>query len=593
MSYRAILPVLQSFSDSGYRSTRSRLLQALRENARYQATILGVGTVFLIYMVITSGLSLGSLSALVIALAHSYALMLAIYLMGHGLVSLPRKLLRAASVSGSLHSLQVSAVTTYDQLTDATTKLLEVQSEVRLLIQRKHTLPAEFAEWVGELGEIVALPESNLSPRERTMLSYSTTSAQTPSLPTVITEEYLASITRKLRKSLDRRTRYLTLWQNLLQSANDCQQILDSSSSRSLEPFRKVVILSKPASLFPDSITVLTPYTRHLLYMYGIPSLQRFLGLLLGLASIVLIWSEVVSSFAPRLSIVAYTISWGAGGVLQQSITAAWISYMAITSLLSLSSVRLWNGYALVPRKTSGASACFYASYAARLTVPLSFNFLTLLPSEKLHTHDTVFFEFLGNKINLTPLGSLWNKFLPALILIPVFATLFDWYGRIAGCCGLGEYLGWADGDGDSGEEEDGAINSRFRGGWVWQEGRDLINRELSQGGGALTGYVRGIQENSRSDSGRHRSTNFGSTGRIDDTAEDEDESEERGLLGNFASRVRNTIETQVGSFTPRWMTSGQTRRAENIRLGQTWQARRPAWYRMLTGVGSERNNTV
>ena len=560
----------------------------------------------MIYFITTSGLSFRSLYGLVVALAHCYALTLAIYLMGHGLVALPRQFFQHASVAGKLRKLQTQAVGTYDSLMDATAKLLEVQEEVRLLQQRKHNVAPEFRDWIDELGDICALPGSYLSPRERTMLSQGIHSTGTaPSPPPVITEEYLAALTRRFKNVINKRTRYIAAWGTLLQEASDCQHILDSLPTRSLPPLPRVAASgSLPASFFSESFTFLTPFTRHILHVYIVPFFRRTIATFLALASISIVWSEIVSSFAPKLSLLGLTISWGVGGIFQQAITASWIAYMVISSLLSLSSVRLWNGYALIPRKTSGGSACFYASYAARLTVPLSYNFLTLLPPEQTMWKDTVFHHFLGRLVNLTPLGQGFSMFFPIFILFPVGASLFNWYDRVKECCGFGDYFHWGD---EEEAGEDGRIGSNGGGvSWAWREGRELIDRELGAGVSASTGFLSGVSTGMTAGGTSRLSSVGGATARrvrlesgIAGVGDEDDE----GFFGGMLHRVRNTIEgtlpasqqdvgmgagVGVGAGSgsgagarPRWMGAHDA-------TGGSGESR-SSWFRMFAGVGSGR----
>lgn len=53
------------------------------------------------------------------ALAYCWGLMLAIYLMGHGLVALPRRLFRNASISGRLRRIQANAAKVHEKMEDA------------------------------------------------------------------------------------------------------------------------------------------------------------------------------------------------------------------------------------------------------------------------------------------------------------------------------------------------------------------------------------------------------------------------------------------------------------------------------------------
>ena len=67
---------------------------------------------------------------------------------------------------------------------------------------------------------------------------------------------------------------------------------------------------------------------------------------------------------------------------------------------------------------------------------------------------------FLGQNINLTPLGGGFNAWFPLFILIPVIFTLFSLYDKIKGVLGLGDFGGWIiedddDEDGEDVDEED------------------------------------------------------------------------------------------------------------------------------------------
>jgi hypothetical protein len=121
--------------------------------------------------------------------------------------------------------------------------------------------------------------------------------------------------------------------------------------------------------------------------------------------------------------------------------------------------IRVFNIYALVHKGSDLQSLIFYGMYACRLTVPLSYNFLTLITSRA-----PVFEEFLGNSINLTPLGMYFNDWLPRFILIPIILTWFHFYDKVR------DYLGFGL---DLDDEDDSAPGSTV-------EGRELVARALT-----------------------------------------------------------------------------------------------------------------
>src|SRR4051812_21546269 len=90
---RFILPILAEYSDAGYREPMDKLFYSLRSNAQFHVTVLGFSSIGLIYYFFYAGFNFVAVKGLIMALAYCWGLVLAIYLMGHGLVSIPRRLI--------------------------------------------------------------------------------------------------------------------------------------------------------------------------------------------------------------------------------------------------------------------------------------------------------------------------------------------------------------------------------------------------------------------------------------------------------------------------------------------------------------------
>lgn len=495
--------------------------------------ILTAGTVGLVYVFVTFGIHFYALKALVIALSYCYSLILAIYLMGHGLVAIPRELIKYASVSNKLRRLQRKAPRAHDRLLDATSNLEETEAEMAMLRQRKTGSAREFQEWIEELSDIAQLPEASL------VSSRHPVRASRTSVPAVITEQYLASFTRRLKLCIHRRARFSAEWQSIVQAAADCQDILNSSTSKRLtftQYYGSPTLLSK--------VSVLNSYTRHLLYFHILPIARQGLAILLAIASAFVVWSELVHIFAPKLSLVSLTIihhpssTSGQIGFLGQVIAAGWLSYMCLCAYYSLTVVKVWGSYALVPRLTSAASACFYASYAARLTVPLAYNFVTLMP-QSISTR-TVFFDFLGKLIELTPISERFAEWFPVFILLPVVASLFNLYDRVKGCFGF---------SGFDVEDEDDDKGAFAIGGW--REGHDLIERELNGTSSSRVARPRSPVLSTGSTGPRRLPRYRDDPVAAAVVAANAELDEPDGVFGEFFHRVRNTVDTFEA---PRWM---------------------------------------
>ncbi|KAJ5279105.1 hypothetical protein N7478_004477 [Penicillium angulare] len=546
----AILPLLGEYVDSGYREPKARLIYSFRQNARYQLIVLTCAVVGLVYVIISNGFHFSSIKGLAMALAYAWGLVLAIYLMGHGLVSIPRNLFRNGNVSSRLRRVQAQAPKVHDRLMDAVNELESLNAQVAQLQQRKTGTARDFQEWIEDLSEGSGSADVRVPILE--------TPEAASAVPSVITERYLADLTRRLQRARHMKARFVDEWDRLVQLAGDLQAIINSSASKKLE-FAQAPRRSR--------VKVLTPYLRYQLHSNIIPSVRMAFGAFFSVASVCIVWSELIKSVAPQFSAVSLTIvpNWKDPkplGFGKQVITSAWLLYMCSAALVGVNDVKVWGNRALVRRNTYGESACWYASLVARLTVPIAYNFLTFLPKDFRGT--TTFDQFLGRLINLTYIGTGFDFIFPIFILFPICATLFNLYGRIKNVFGFG----MADED----ELYDVESNPSGYGMGGWREGRDLIERELN-GFGSLAVSSRGTRSTWAADrdetdsrgSSRLRvssgegSRSPGSSQRpvAAPTIVDGEEDEEENFFQSFAHRVRNTFET---TNKPQWLQGDQFR---------------------------------
>ncbi|KAI8941159.1 hypothetical protein NX059_002396 [Plenodomus lindquistii] len=561
----AILPMLGEYCDSGYREPKARMLYALRSNGRYWLIMAGYSLVGSIYLIWWNGFEKDTFKSLVMALAYTWGLILGIYLMGHGLVAFPRSLFRYASVSGRLKRIQSSAPKIHEKLNDALEKLEQYEYQVVQLKQRKNATPREFQEWIDELAEKNNLPESRVG-------AFARTNATT--IPPVITERYLADLTRKLKRARHAKARFENEWDHVVRRALRTQAILDSKASQRLE-FKASATTTHPGPF--DRIKIHTPYTRYHLHVHVIPTFTYISWFVTVIASISIVWSECVREAqdfgGQKLSIIGWTVvhrvdsGRSSIGFNSQIIAAAWLCYMCICAFYSLTEIKIWGNRALVRRNTYQESATWYGLQVAKLTVPLSYNFLTM--TDKTIWKGTMFYKFLGRLIVLTPLGEGFSAFFPIFILVPVFATAFGLYGKIRNICGFGDLLD---------DEEDDARGG-FAGTGSWREGRALIEREIQGASGNALGLSartsisppreRYTDDPAPSSSSSLLAGNIAATAGESTTQQqprvltrmerrraiDDDDEDTGNFFENFASRVKNTFESADFSVTrPKWM---------------------------------------
>lgn len=545
-----LLPLLGEYVDSGFRDPKSRILYSLRSNARYQLIVLGTGTAGLVYYIFQNGFNISSMKGMVMALAYAWGLVLAIGLMGHGLVALPRRLWKTASIAGKLRVLQTQAPKIKYKLDEAVEKLGELESTVTQLKQRKSGTSRILQEWIDELADTTASPTPRIG-------AAAAIAAAGTRIPAVITESYLAELTRKLKRARHKEARFVNEWDTLCQQAQDAQTIIDSASSKSLD-------FGGEPNTFMSRLTFITPAMRYQFYANLMPRLRVAAAGCFALASIMIVWSEVVRSFAPQISFINLTVvhhpnsDEGKVGLAGQFIAAAWLLYMDTCALYAMTDVKVWGNRALVKRHTYAESACWYSLQVAKLTVPLSYNFITMLRADVYK--ETSFYKFLGQLINLTPLGQGFSTFFPCFLLLPVLATSFNLYGKVKNVLGFGIL------------EDDSDNDPSGFGTGGWPEGRALIARELQsrgQGNGTVGLATRGesldIERQAGTDVGTSTLSQVGGQRGVPlsshvqaanrqfnpITNEEEIDDSARHFYQDFTERVRNTFDAVD---RPEWM---------------------------------------
>src|SRR6202020_2341711 len=140
-----------------------------------------------------------------------------------------RRLFRNASVNGRLKRIQKHAAKVHEKMEDAILNLEELEAQVDELSRRNTGSAKDFKDWIEELADDLHLPESRLRTLTRRM------SAPQVRVPTVVTERYLADLSRHLMRARHNRARYLDEWARLLHEAVGTQAILDSAASKRIE----------------------------------------------------------------------------------------------------------------------------------------------------------------------------------------------------------------------------------------------------------------------------------------------------------------------------------------------------------------------
>lgn len=427
-----LLPILQDFYRTGHYSRISRLKASMRLNLRFQLIVLGVSLAAAVYLMLEVGLSFTNMKLMIIVLSHIYALVLALWLMAHGLVTVARHRWQEGNLvlNSNHYYLKVSSLV--DALED--TKL-NLKNEILTVLSLKKSFSNAlyagrlvFYDWIVDLH--LQIPEDLLEQVRRTYVHDFTRNINAEQ----VTERYLASLTAKFQRHLYNYRAYCSDYDILLERIDTLQTLSDAKATTdAAERARMMVTVSR-----------LPPQIAYIVHCYAKPVGARIVAVALYSVCFVILQSEFFHS--TKVSLID-TLVFHSGIqknlYIQVMFTFAVFLYMLFCSLNSLTRLKIFNMYHLVPHQSDPVSACFYASYIARMTVPLSYNFITLFDSR-----DSVFEEWYGKSIHFTGLFNMMNNWIPRLLLIPVVLTTFNVYERVKTRLGLhSDLYGWADFD--------------------------------------------------------------------------------------------------------------------------------------------------
>lgn len=459
-----LLPVLQEFYRSGHYKKIHKLKDALKRNLKFQLIILLVSVCGLIYLMLEVGLTMSHMKLMIIALSHIYSLVLALWLMSHGLIGIPRERWMKGNILQYLNHQYVKVPKLVDALEDTR---ISFKEEVMQVVALRNSFATsteadiELRDWILKLYNKIPedLKESmeGLTPDDLNQISKDK-----------LTDDYLIKLTSNFNRELYNLMAYESEFETMFYNIVYLEDILAASTNDDLSSR----YLLQPR--FQLHKMLFLPKTAFLLEYYVKPIFNRLMSIVLYAASFILIESEFFHS--TKLSLVNCILfapmiknhSW-----CQLIISCIAFCYMLFASLNSLTHLKVFNIYHLVPFKSSPVSGCFYATYIARLTMPISYNFITLF-----RERNSVFERWFGQSIHLTGLFNSMNNWLPRLIIIPILLTTFNVYDKLKSKLGLSDFYGaWTVSDDESDEENQGLMRNKKD--LLIVEAKRTINREV------------------------------------------------------------------------------------------------------------------
>ncbi|KAG7664315.1 uncharacterized protein J8A68_002173 [[Candida] subhashii] len=454
-----ILPMLQEFYKSGHQKALAKLKDSIKQNIKFQLIMLGVSLLGMFYLILEVGITTSHLKMMIIALSHIYSLIIATWLMGHGLISIPRNKWISGSVIKELNYNYLKLPKLVDELEDIK---ITFREQVLVVVALKRNFTSDSAEdfmyrdWILKL--YASIPAEIKENVERQYLHENTQVDRHQ-----LNDSFMTKLDANFNSNLHRFIGYQSEYNNLLSAIIKLEDILNSTSTKTLS-FR-----------IDNHKTLLSPRLNFIYHYHIRPIFNRITSILLALISFIILQSEFFHS--TNLSLLNTLIYSKYPNIIRFLLSSLIFSYMLFCALNSLTHLKIFNVYNLVRRDSDPVSTSWYTTYIARLTIPLSYNFITMFVSR-----ESIFEDWFGKSIHLTGLFNLLNNWLPRLILIPVLLAMFHVYEKLKKRLGLTGYdSSWAGFDDETEGEEGSGDGGVKRNDLIIVEAKRIVNRELAR----------------------------------------------------------------------------------------------------------------
>ncbi|KAK2076006.1 hypothetical protein QBZ16_001342 [Prototheca wickerhamii] len=436
-----VLPVHMELTRRGKFTTLERLTGAIRYNLVYYCALLGLSAAGILALIVTRTLQVDNIVGIGIALSNAYGLIGAIFLMGYGLVAIPRQLWRSADLGAELQRCCHDLAATAERVALAQRRLSRTLGTVQrasALFGPRDPLRAQM-EAVLELAARAG-PLDELAGASATLYSASgdgEDSGEDEALD-VFDAGDLAGLRRRLKTDLKDHERERALYGEAAARGLRLDALLAAASGASAlapgAPPDRAVARSRAAAHF---------------------WLHRGAAVAAGAASLATVLAESTMIGAlPNLSAVSWALHAAAACGSSFGVAAACLlclAYPCACANYSLYRLGRFAFYRTVPRHTDAYSLCYSALLVTRFASPLAFNFMAAIAlpqgdARGVDVTDTVFYAQFGRLMMAQPLiGWRFASFAPAILLPYCLVVALGLFNPIARLLDRGRGLEFED----------------------------------------------------------------------------------------------------------------------------------------------------
>ncbi|GMH42927.1 hypothetical protein BSKO_10849 [Bryopsis sp. KO-2023] len=415
----SVLPLLQGYADSGDFHPWDRFLYSVRSNAKFYLILGGLGAVGVLILYFSQNIKIEAMIGWGMAASNAYGLVGSIFLMGYGLVDIPRKLWQKADVKRRELIMFHRAGVQVERARNAhreLSKAIGLAKVVSGLFRRTDEL-TPFLDRINGMVDRVG----DFTPEEMDLDNEDVD---------YFTVQDLGKLRRQLRQGIEGYQREREIYLQMARSYLGVHDIIKNMDRVGL-PF-----ISPYNTQRATWICKLEWWWKCRLQ----PVCMRALAILLALISVAVLVAQIaISPILPNLSVFSYIIHDVHHDAAIFSLSFMFLAYPAVAVYYTLFKLGRFSFYLLVPRHTAPYSLVSNSLFMCRFAFPLAFNYMAALalPIDKKPDPDiqkTMFYLDLGKPMAEPPfLGKRFTTYVPIVLLPYMVLVVFNVFNRVAG----------------------------------------------------------------------------------------------------------------------------------------------------------------
>jgi len=449
---------MQSFTQAGEFTFWGKLRSSLWDNIIFYTSYLFIAVILIIYISLQPGLNLDfpKLKAIAAAASNTWGLFLLVFMMGYGLVEVPRILWLSSKRGYSLNQAYFKISKLWGERNDAEGSLEEILISV-LSVEMKLDSDPALSRFRDQVDTIVHKVPTEMRERVKRRVRGVGDNLED------INESMLAKLHKQVMVALTAHYRTEAQWQHMVDTVYWLEDNHKNSSSN-----EKIFRSQSPGST--NLLRKLSPTVEWYVRCLVIPHMYTVSAVVACIMSIMVTWSEITFfSDSPTLSFFALFIESAAANNDYrwiEIISFLTICYMSLCTFFTVFKVRVLNYYYLASNHQSDSyTLLFSGALLSRITPALCLNFLSVIHMDShvitRSSMETSYTRVMGHMDVISIIQDGFNIYFPILLIVLTLATYFSLGSRLLSILGFQQFL----------EQDDTT-------GEFVEEGKELIKRE-------------------------------------------------------------------------------------------------------------------